>query len=75
LIESWKQSVLAAVVVIVAIVTGVGLQAWSLEHAATPEVTGIVLSFSGTMVVLTDGTRFELAPRPGWGSACPCRKL
>lgn len=35
MIESWKQSALAAVVVIVAIVTGGGLQAWSVEHGPT----------------------------------------
>lgn len=61
MIESWKQSCLAAVLVVAAIVMG-ALQAWSLGNSATPEVTGIVLSYSGTTVVLTDGTRFELAP-------------
>jgi hypothetical protein len=74
LIESWKQSVLAAVVVIAAIVIGGGLQAWSLEHGPTPDVqlrTGIVLIFSGTTVVLTDGTRFELAPGARVGQRLP----
>jgi hypothetical protein len=37
LIESWKQSVLVAVVVIAAIAAGAALQAWSLDHS--PAVT------------------------------------
>ena len=70
MIESWKQSVLVAFVVIAAILIGGRLQVWSLQHAATPEVmTGLILSHTDNTVVLTDGTRFELAP--GWSSACP----
>lgn len=37
MIESWKQSVLVAVVVIAAVAAGAGLQAWSLDHS--PAVT------------------------------------
>lgn len=40
MIESWKQSALAAGVVIVAIVTAVGLQAWSVEHGPTAPPQG-----------------------------------
>ena len=74
MIESWKQSVLVAVLAIGAILLGVGLQAWSLEHRPTPDLqmrTGIVLSYSGTTVVLTDGTRFELAPGARVGQLLP----
>lgn len=41
--ESWKQSGLAAVVVIIAILAGAGLQRWSLEHGpAAPAGTASV---------------------------------
>lgn len=71
MIESWKQSVLVGVVVIGAILIGVVLQAWSLEQAAIPEVTGIVLSYSGTTVALTNGTSFELPPGARVGQRLP----
>ena len=72
MIESWKQSAFLAVVVIGAILGGGELQAWSLEHAAaTQKVTGIILSYTDNTVVLTNGTRFELAPGARVGQILP----
>jgi hypothetical protein len=70
LIESWKQSGLAAVVVIVATVLGGWLQARSLEHVA-PTVAGRIAPFELEARVVVRGASRAIGTTTTGSSAWP----